>query len=384
MLSFHHQPPLLLLLLSCWLIVSCLNSDNHHAVIEALSLESPHAYRSPQTGFIQKPTKKSWQRNHHHSSSTIVRCAAQWNKDGDSFSDSSITSIAKDYFQILRPVTIVQAVGALVVGRLALSPKSIRTSLIPLILTSLSVYLSYGSGMAMNDVVDARMDAMHADKYERPVASGRISQFQGWLYCFLLCTLSLGLAYSASSLVALPTSSYTFSPLVLWTFSNILVMLGYALGLQKVFLLKNLLCGYLAISPLIGASILDGGVSSNKLYLLAATGFPLQVAREILKDAEDVEVDRGKKQTLPLLIGVETSRKLAYTLVFLDMAGMVLTPFYWNIFASKVPVYPIGVMVGFAMCFRASREKSLGKGQKVLKESIYFLLAGMIGSLLLQ
>ena len=37
-----------------------------------------------------------------------------------------------------------------------------------------------------------------------------------------------------------------------------------------------------------------------RLYKLALIGFPLQVAREILKDIEDVKVDEGTKKTLPL------------------------------------------------------------------------------------
>jgi len=43
-----------------------------------------------------------------------------------------------------------------------------------------------------------------------------------------------------------------------------------------------------------------GGDVVGKLYKLAAIGFPLQVAREILKDVEDVKVDKGTKMTLPI------------------------------------------------------------------------------------
>jgi 4-hydroxybenzoate polyprenyltransferase len=305
---------------------------------------------------------------------------------------SSMGSIINDYVQMMRPVTILQAVGALVVGRLSLlsspaaSSSSIAsvTTFLPLLLASASVYLSYGAGMVMNDVVDAGMDAMHDDKNSRPVASGRISQWQGWMFCGLLCTLSVLFANASSpSFLSSSLSMRSLSPLVMWTISNIFVMLGYAMGLQRLLVIKNILCGWLAISPLVGANLLGGTVATRSLYLLAAVGFPLQVAREILKDAEDVDVDRGNKKTFPLAIGVEPSRRLAYALVFGVIAGMVLTPDYWAMFASKVSLYPVSVLMGFSMCVRAS-QLDLQEGQKLLKKSIYVLLAGMIGSLLLQ
>ena len=290
---------------------------------------------------------------------------------------SPLGVLANDYFQMMRPVTIIQAVGAIVVGRLALQQSILLKSLV---LASSSVYLSYGAGMVMNDIIDAGQDALHSDKKsDRPIASGRISRGQGWLFCSLLCTISLIMANYTSQ------ESLFF---VLWTLSNIIIMLAYALGLQKVFLVKNLLCGLLAVSPLVGATFMDGRnaalmTSSTKLYFLAAAGFPLQVAREILKDAEDVDVDRGSKQTLPLMIGIEPARRLAYTLVFSVISGMILSPYYWQIFSSKLPIYPLSVLVGFVMCGRASR-LSIHQGQEMLKKSIMVLLVGMIGSLLLQ
>jgi 4-hydroxybenzoate polyprenyltransferase len=59
----------------------------------------------------------------------------------------------------------------------------------------------------------------------------------------------------------------------------------------------------------------------------------LQVAREILKDAEDVETDRGRKHTVPLACGVEPARRTAHGLVAIVLGAMVATPHYWRIFS---------------------------------------------------
>ena len=178
-----------------------------------------------------------------------------------------------------------------------------------------------------------------------------------------------------------------------WTILNLILMAGYAFGMQRILLIKNIICGLLAISPLIGASLLTltikqqqfglGSDITNKLYQLAAIGFPLQVSREILKDIEDVEVDRGQKQTLPLLIGDTNSKRIAYGLVYIINGALLFSPYYWNMFASEPPLYALSMAIGTPMCIIASL-LSLSKGERLLKKSIYVLLAGMISSLLLQ
>ena len=303
-----------------------------------------------------------------------------------------------EYFNALRPVTIIQAVGALVVGRLTLlssastiagagARASASASAITsvetrrLIIAAVSVYLSYGSGMVMNDIVDIDLDSNSSqkDKKDRAIASGRISKRSSMIYCSLLCIASLLLGNILGN---------TFAA---WTASNMVLMLGYALGLQNVLLVKNAVCGWLAISPLIGATILSGcdgsavsASSSAQLQCLAMIGFFMHFSREILKDIEDIDIDRGKKLTIPLFIGETNSHRLAYGIVAMVFMGVIFTPYYWNTFACscKIPIYPMSVVISLAMCTRASLLE-LCQGQRLLKKSIYVTLAGMIGALLI-
>ncbi|KAL7551237.1 hypothetical protein ACHAWF_014422 [Thalassiosira exigua] len=287
----------------------------------------------------------------------------------------------------MRPTTIVQAVGAFLVGRLVillhhqrLGPMGLDgpASLVPIILASFSIYLGYGSGMAMNDVADAAVDAQHASKKDRSVASGDLSATEGRMLCLALSVASIALAGLAGG-----------SRFATWTVANLGLMLAYAMGLQRIFLAKNLICGFLAASPLAGACLLGGAPPTlatgptAELLSLAAVGLPLQVAREILKDAEDVDVDRGSKRTLPLAVGVENARRVAYAIVAAANGAMILLPRYWKIFASRPPTYGVAVAVGTAMCARASM-LPLSRGQRMLKRSVYVLLAGMISGLLLR
>ena len=223
--------------------------------------------------------------------------------DINSGKEISFFSTAKSYIGMMRPITIIQAVGAFLVGRLVILTSSLSTSsmlqeLPNIIIASLSIYLSYGAGMAMNDCADVGVDSMHEDKQHRSLASENVSLRNATLFCVALSIISVML-----SLISNCNKGIGFP---LWNLFNLTVMATYALGLQRIFLVKNLICGYLAIAPLIGASLLGVGTitfESNvagKLYKLAAIGFPLQVAREILKDIEDIQVDKGIKKTLPL------------------------------------------------------------------------------------
>ena len=291
----------------------------------------------------------------------------------------------RDLFDMIRPATILQAVGALVVGRLAiLSGGTVGPDVLrPLGWAAASVYLSYGAGMAINDAADAQLDALHETKRDRPVASGRISVTAARAYSAVLGAGSLALAARATGIMR--------SGFVTWTASNLLLMLSYASGLQRLLLVKNALCGWLAVSPLIGAALLAGGAglggtstvgtaSVRRLWWLAAAGFPLQVAREVLKDAEDVEADRGKKLTLPLAMGIEPSRRAAYGLVGMVLGWMVFTPQYWQMFSSTPPIYAAAMFICIPMCVRASW-LPLREGEQLLKRSIYVLLVGMVGGL---
>lgn len=287
-----------------------------------------------------------------------------------------MTDISLDYFNAIRPVTVLQAVGALLVGWLALGQKHpvVQQPGRRLLAAAMSVYLSYGAGMVMNDIVDVNADSLHATKGGRALASGRISRRAGVMYCGVLGAASLALGSRVNWHYAL------------WTGSNLVVMIGYAMGLQRVFLLKNAVCGWLAVSPLVGAALLSGGGASHQLVKLAAAGFPLHVAREIVKDIEDVDVDvdRGTKLTLPLVLGERAAHRIAYGMVAAVCSLVTLTPFYWEIFASsRYPIYPVGLAMGVPMCMRASF-LPLSEGQRLLKKSIYVLLAGMIGGLLSQ
>lgn len=354
------------------------------------------------------------------------------------------------YLQIMRPITILQAIGAFTVGRLVLWKNSISTtmtttttattatsfsSIITFLFSIWSIFTSYGAGMIFNDCVDWEIDALAktGDKTFRPIRANKnnnkkkeatveashshsnskdddeimitITPRNAWIYSTCLSMVSL---ISAHHVSFSSSASSNYSLFFLWTLSNILLMLGYALCFQSILLMKNLVCGWFAISPLLGA-LFSSSLSTQTIHQgspllnLALIGFPIQVAREILKDIEDVEIDsyhttqkRGKKRTkttIPMLIGKKASKWFAYGIVYLICAILLQSRKFWYLFcgtidscslSSSVFVYGMSLIIGTAMTIRASLHSSLHNGQKIFKKSIYVLLLGMISALLLQ
>jgi 4-hydroxybenzoate polyprenyltransferase len=283
---------------------------------------------------------------------------------------NTISRLIGYYLDLIRPYTLLQAVGALLVGSLALNSKQL-----PSLSVCLSVYLSYGAGMVVNDLADVRIDAMHLDKRYRAIPSGRISRSNASIFVATLAISSLFLAIVGSG------RAYA-----LWIASNLALMILYALGLQKVFLLKNLIVGWLGVSPLVGAVILfkknhvSASVQTAPLLRLAAVGFAVGVAREILKDMEDVEVDQlAGKMTLPIVVGNTISHRISFFLVAAACVAC-LSPGYRAMFSLSPPLYLVATWVGVVMCVKASL-LPLQQGQRMLKKSVYVLLAGMISTL---
>ena len=122
--------------------------------------------------------------------------------DATDTNNNTKTRIWRKYVAMMRPVTILQAVGAFLVGYLVILSsqqsklRRFAVDLSPLSIISavLSIYLSYGAGMAMNDVADRDIDSLHDAKRGRSMASNSISMKEGRMFCAVLGMLSVAFA----------------------------------------------------------------------------------------------------------------------------------------------------------------------------------------------
>ena len=186
----------------------------------------------------------------------------------DNGEPASSFSVLQDYVSTMRPITLIQAVGAWVVGRLAVLQGNngtfqsmtsvVKSNLSVELWATLAVFLSYGVGMVANDCADALVDGQaiannsSSSKSKRAIASGRIGRTEGWIFAVAL------------SMVSLMISFWGVSPgFGVWCASNIFLMVLYALELQRLLLVKNILVGWLCISPLWGATTMTTPILSH-------------------------------------------------------------------------------------------------------------------------
>lgn len=196
------------------------------------------------------------------------------------------------YLILLRPANAAMAAVAVLVGGLLVAAPPL-----PLATAMLAAFLITGAGNAVNDAADAEVDRIN--KPRRPIPAGRMTPGAALFFAALLFLAGLVLAWT-----------------VTWL-AFFLAMLNSALLVAYPYALKGrFLTGNVAVSYLVGSTFLFGGTAgttagslllgldvsafvaaawaSLKLpLLLLALAFLANLAREVVKDFEDVRGDRA-------------------------------------------------------------------------------------------
>jgi geranylgeranylglycerol-phosphate geranylgeranyltransferase len=107
------------------------------------------------------------------------------------------------------------------------------------------------------------------------------------------------------------------------------LMLTYDLGPETKT--KGLI-GNVSISLMVAAVIGYGaatiGSMNSLVFWVAMVVFFTNLAREVVKDCQDMLADEGERRTLPMKIGAENARMAAYVMI---MAGLVCLYIpYWQ------------------------------------------------------
>ncbi len=159
----------------------------------------------------------------------------------------------------------------------------------------LAAALIGGGGQAINDFFDGKVDARKNKK--KPIPSGRVKPETVKAFAFALFAAGLALAWlvnvAAFAIAIVAASSlYAYS----------------AFFADKKWLGNWVVAGNTALLFVFGASITGGYAAVAPLALAALFA---NAGREVTKDLEDVEADKGFKKTLPLLAGKKWAIKAA-------------------------------------------------------------------------
>ncbi len=268
------------------------------------------------------------------------------------------------YLEILRPGNAVMAVIAVLLMMLIS-----RNFTIDAFFACFVVFVVTGAGNIVNDYFDYKIDAINKPK--RPIPSGRISRKRAGIYSALLFIAGIIVAFYINLLlgmIALLSS---------------LLMVYYAYALKKTVIIGNL-----SISFLTGLCFIFGGIAVGEIFVSIYLGFYaflMTMAREIVKDMEDVEGDKKEGvNTFPIIYGMKSSSILAAS--FMIIASITSPVLYFigifNILYLVVLSFAIIVfLVGAVSILKDQSIKNSAKVSKRIKIGIGIIFfAFAIGS----
>ena len=190
-------------------------------------------------------------------------------------------------------------------------------------LATLSVLFFMAAGNALNDLSDVEIDKIAHPS--RPIANGSISISETKMLIGFLSLLSVASLLGCLHLMD-GSQAYTAGIYV----AAIILMLTYDHGPRTK---QKGLVGNIAISSLVAAVVLYGASSIEGLdallcWYVAGVVFFVNLAREIIKDCQDMEADSDSRQTLPMKIGKENCRMVAYVLTLIGIVFLYIP--YWQ------------------------------------------------------
>lgn len=209
------------------------------------------------------------------------------------------------YLEILRPFNALMAVVAIFLMAIISGNFTLGV-----FIAGAVVFIITGAGNSINDYFDYKIDAIN--KPERPIPSGRIPRRTAGIYSSSLFIVGIILAFAINTLLG-----------IIALLSS-LTMIWYAYNLKRMLIVGNL-----TISFLTGLCFVFGGIVVHQILLSIYLGFfafLMTMAREIVKDMEDVKGDKAEgASTLPIRYGNAISSKLAaFFVIIASLASPLL------------------------------------------------------------
>jgi len=216
------------------------------------------------------------------------------------------SALWRDFYELTKPKVVMLIMFTAIVGMVLAVPG--WPGVVPIVIGSLGIGFAASSAAVINHVLDARIDIQMSRTHNRPVAQGRLTDFQALTFAFFLCAASmLMLWFIINSLTAI----LTFASLI-----------GYAV-IYTVFLKRatpqNIVIGGAAgaAPPVLGWTAVTGEIHSNALllFLIIFMWTPPHFWALAIAKLEDYE--RAGIPMLPVTHGEDFTRQqvLLYTIL---------------------------------------------------------------------
>jgi len=265
------------------------------------------------------------------------------------------------------------ALGGLPEGQLAL----ITT------LQAISVWSFMCSWNALNDYLDLEIDRVN--RPNRPLPSGVISEASAKRGIAVMMAASLLSITGALSIAGNMEGGIEgwYPALAIWSGALFLLANYESTGSYSLRLKERGLPGNIAISLSVGMVVLFGAAGvfepfNERAWAMFTMGVLYNLAREIVKDIEDMEGDEGRN-TYAMRVGPENARTVAWILLLLTLVSLLL-PFGIGVFPEPHLLGVIPAVVLLLMVKGKLMTSEDHAAQQLIKKSMYLALAAFLGS----
>lgn len=183
------------------------------------------------------------------------------------------------------------------------------------LLAATGTFLITAAGNTLNDFFDYKIDLKN--KPYRPLPSKLISRREAIVLSFLLFALGLTASYLVNPYVLMIAIVATFS------------LVAYSANSKYLGLSGNVLISFLTALVFISGSFVATTRLSSGIVIIAVSAFAINLSREVIKDIEDYEADKGLKLTLPQKVGKQKAALVASAFLILNLVIVyVILPLY--------------------------------------------------------
>ena len=268
------------------------------------------------------------------------------------------------YLALIRPGNAILTAIAVIAGAFIAAGPDIVNFQVEIAICCISAMMLVGGGNALNDYNDRESDKENHPN--RPIPSGQINAETALNYAQLL----LG-----GGLIILIFTLDNKMPFVI-ALLGMLTLVAYENGLKAAGITGNIAVGFMS-----GAVFLYAGMAVNNpgpTIWMFGLAFLATIAREIVKDIQDLEGDRDRR-TFPSRIGISYSLNIAI-LILLIAIGLSYTAI--NQFdGNALNAYAGGITLANAIMLFGiynSRNEDYFMGQKNIKQGMGIAMLAFI------
>lgn len=268
---------------------------------------------------------------------------------------------ALDFVKMLRPLNCAMAAFGAFIGY-SIASNAIHTGN-GVGYAMFAAFIICGAGMAINDYFDRNIDKrLHPNK---AIPSGRVSPKAA-----LAFSLVMFVAGNAIAILFLPPASMTIA------FAFTLLLIAYSAFLTRAKYIGNFVVASGTAFTLVFGASLAGNYAVVAALALAALFANL--ARELIKDMEDLEADRGFKKSLPMLLSKGRVEAMVFVCYLLAIA-LVYVPVVLLSFGK--PLFVIVVSIAnfvFLYSFGETLKHDYARAQVLAKAAMFIALLGFL------